>query len=312
MDQSWGTTVRSFAVALVALIACASVAAPAPAGAGTGGVDADTFDTCRYVRERRSDPTRAAARGARAQLRDLDGKMPKRLARRFGDADTKRARRKAFRAAFKWCSRQDAYLQVDLDLPATLDVVDATSAVVTGTATPGATLRAGAQSAVVGDDGAVAFEVTGLVEGPNRITFTAEAPQRYPRTVTVTINRTESELAFKASSVNIPYDELSKDPDALFGARYTSRAEVFQYDARTGPDSLLVSVTVENPGRFEFWTDNVLLLLPDASLGAGIDQDDIIEFWGTVSGAFTYETAIGGSNTVPSVLVRYLSLVEKR
>jgi hypothetical protein len=58
-------------------------------------------------------------------------------------------------------------------------------------------------------------------------------------------------------------------------------------------------------GRFEFWTDNVLLTLPPFSgLGGGIDNHDIIEFWGTVKGAYNYQTAIGGQNTVPEIDVR--------
>jgi hypothetical protein len=310
MDHKRRTiTVRSLAVALAVLLVSILTMVPALAGET---VDADTFDTCAFVRDRGDEPSPKNAASARRQLRELDIKATSKLGEAFADAETRKERQQAFSRARRWCGRAGAYLLVEVELPATLEVVDATSVVVTGTATPGATLEAGGQTAVVGDDGAVAFEVTGLVEGPNRIVFTAEAPQRYPRSTTVAVNRTESEFAFKASSANIPYDELSKDPDALLGTRYTSRGEVFQYDARTGTESLLVSVTVTNPGRFEFWTDNVLLVLPDPALGVGIDQDDIIDVWGTVSGAFTYETAIGGSNTVPSVLVKYISLVEKR
>ena len=74
----------------------------------------------------------------------------------------------------------------------------------------------------------------------------------------------------------------------------------------------LVSVTQEQPGLFEFWSDEVFLVLPDAALGAGIDDGDIVEFWGTVTGLHEYETAGGWTRSVPSIRVKYMNLVEKR
>ena len=73
-----------------------------------------------------------------------------------------------------------------------------------------------------------------------------------------------------------------------------------------------MSVTQEQPGLFEFWSDEVFLVLPDAALGAGIDDGDIVEFWGTVTGLHEYETAGGWTRSVPSIRVKYMNLVEKR
>jgi hypothetical protein len=237
------------------------------------------------------------------------------LSTAFAEASSAKERHKAYTAAHAWCDKHDAYRTTGLTVAPRMDVVDATTATITGTTAPGATVSVvgSAATRVVADAaGAFSLEVAGLIDGDNRINLSANAPFMYSSTAVVTVAKSESESAFKDSTGAISYDELVKDPAALKGRRIHSQAKVFQYDARTGTTALLVSVTLEQPGRFEFWTDNVLLRLPTSGLGAGIDNDDIIEFWGTVSGPYSYGTAIGGSNTVPAVDVRYMGLIEKR
>lgn len=71
---------------------------------------------------------------------------------------------------------------------------------------------------------------------------------------------------------------------------------------------MLISVTDKGYG---FWTDNIALLL-DPELGAEADEEDLVQVWGTVVGAFSYETAIGGTNTIPQVLAQYLTVMRKQ
>jgi len=49
------------------------------------------------------------------------------------------------------------------------------------------------------------------------------------------------------------------------------------------------------------------LKLPSAAAGSGIVQDDIVEVWGTIGTLFSYENRIGGTNTVPTVEVKYIA-----
>ena len=102
----------------------------------------------------------------------------------------------------------------------------------------------------------------------------------------------------------MPYPNFVKDPTGLAGQCITYQAQVFQYDSWTGLTTMLVNVT--NP--YGYWEDTVQVDLPSASLGANIVQNDIVQFWGPVIGASTYDTATGGSNTVPEVQARYLTL----
>ena len=56
----------------------------------------------------------------------------------------------------------------------------------------------------------------------------------------------------------------------------------------------------------------MLLTLSSSALGSGIDNKDIVEFWGTVAGAYSYQTVAAGTNTVPEIAVNYMNLIEKR
>ncbi len=311
---------------LVVVVVVASLTVSGAAVA-VAELDADSYSACQVVADADRTPSKRVTKQLARQFKQLDAKRArKKLADAFADADSKRARRRALTAAYAWCDgTQDAYRVVPIALtsPSQVELVDADTTVITGTTAPGATIRATLTAglsppveltAQADPTGAFSLPVTGAPMGSSTVRLSATAELYSPATFPspVTIVRNESEGAFKASAAEIPADELVKDPAALRGRRIYGRGEVFQYDSRTGLTSMLVSVTVVNPGRYEFWKDNTLLRLPDAALGNGVDNDDIIEFWGEVEGPYTYDTAIGGSNTVPAVVVRYLNLVEKR
>ena len=201
--------------------------------------------------------------------------------------------------------------QIELAAPA-VAIEDATSVDIAGSTAPGTAVTAewsgGEATATAGSQGNFIVTIDGLeTEGPVDVTLHAEAPGGDTDEASVTITRTISESSFKFFTRRIPFDELVRDPDGLIGETVNYRARVLQYDSRTTTASMLVYVTEED---FGFWTDNVLVTL-NPSLGATIDNDDIIDVWGTVTGTQTYDTAIGGSNTVPMVEARYMTLVAK-
>ena len=104
----------------------------------------------------------------------------------------------------------------------------------------------------------------------------------------------------------MPYNELVRDPSAIAGTRITYEAQVFQYDTNTGLKSMLVYVDNLGGG---VWDGLVWVKLPSSAIAHDVYQQDIVRFWGAVSGSYTYTTQAGGTDTVPTVSVRYISLV---
>lgn len=317
------------ALAVVALLASsAATGSTAPARSAVAGavLDQDTFDACSAVADLYG--TTVSGAEARSLARDLaalkDREARKHLAPTLRDASSAKERTRAVNGAYRWCERDaDAYEETDLALtsPTVLELVDTDTVTVTGTASPGATVTVATSAlsgsrnaeAIAGPDGAFSTIIAGLPFGESTVSVSATAPLRYPsRSLTIRLRRSESEGAYKASAREVPPDELKKDPAGLRGTRAYARGEVFQYDARTGLSAMLVHVNVVNPGRYEFWTDPILVRLESPTLGSGIDEDDIVELWGEIQGAYSYSTAIGGTNTVPEIKARYMNLLEKK
>jgi hypothetical protein len=310
-----GKSVAVLAIVSGLLVSGVAVAVP---------LDQETFDACATVNDMHgSAPSRRDARDAAQELAALtDRTARKKLAPGLRQADTAKDRKRAAAAAYLWCDEKAGAYQrtaLALNVPTVIDAVDTDSVTITGTSSPGATVTVtvpvlgGTRQATATADATGAFSavVAQLPLGEWSASVAATAPLRYPAaTVSAKIRRTESEGAFKASAREVDPDELKKDPAGLKGTRIYSRGEVFQYDSRTGLTSMLVDVRLVNPGRFEYWTDPVRL--ENSALGNGIDEKDIVEFWGEIQGAYSYGTAIGGTNTVPEIKVRYINLLEKR
>lgn len=116
-----------------------------------------------------------------------------------------------------------------------------------------------------------------------------------------------AEFLFKSGATTPGYDELVKNPLGSGQAVYF-RGKVFQYDTNTGLTSMLVYMT---PGNYDFWSDPVLVNLPSADAGNGIDNNDIVDVWGIPAGPYSYSTRAGGTNTVPKLAAKYVTLVSK-
>ena len=74
------------------------------------------------------------------------------------------------------------------------------------------------------------------------------------------------------------------------------RVKIFQYDCNTGDSSFLAYVT---PGSNDFWSDAVLVKLPSAARGAGIDKYDIVNVWGDAPGCSPTTPRSGHAPAVP-------------
>jgi hypothetical protein len=130
----------------------------------------------------------------------------------------------------------------------------------------------------------------------------ASIAARPPSRAATTVKRTISEGAYKAQAQSPPYGELVKG--GLQGQTVTYRVKVFQFDTSTGPNKFLGYVT---PGSYDIWTDVAAFNLSDPAIANGVVNDNIVRVWGTVGAPLNYSTRIGGSNTVPSVDVKYLT-----
>ena len=155
--------------------------------------------------------------------------------------------------------------------------------------------------------GHFSVHLTGLPEGATAYLVDATASGFSTTTAGVTITRTVSPAAYKASAASIPYNQLNKDPDALKGRIVTYSAQVFQYDTGTGKSNMIVSVTDDGYG---YCSDNMWLDVDPAMTGP-VCKGTIIRFWGAVVGAYTYETTNNGHLTIPEVNVRYIDVTDK-
>lgn len=101
--------------------------------------------------------------------------------------------------------------------------------------------------------------------------------------------------------------QVVKDPDRYIGRAYQLWACVWQFDSATGADSFLAQASY---GRQEYWYSDgkdAAFIGTESALG-DVVEDDVVFMRAIVLGSYTYDTAIGGSNTVPSFAVRSISV----
>ena len=121
----------------------------------------------------------------------------------------------------------------------------------------------------------------------------ATTPPRPPTTTT-------------APCTSIPYNQLVRDPASLVGQCVTYEALVYQYTSRTGLTSMLIDVT-RRP--YTNWTGLVEVTVTGVNTSS-VYQTDIVRVVGVVRGAYTYTTASGGTNTVPAINLRSITVLQ--
>src|SRR6202035_1212453 len=98
---------------------------------------------------------------------------------------------------------------------------------------------------------------------------------------------------------------LVRDADTLKNQLVSLDGEVFQYDTKTGRNELLLSVT---NGGYGFWSDNVLVDLPDSSVADNVFNKTLVHVVAVVRGTYTYKNALNADVTVPEVTSCTLSI----
>lgn len=153
----------------------------------------------------------------------------------------------------------------------------------------------------------VAEETTAeeTTEEPTTVEPTTEKPTEDPAKV-------ESE--FKDSCETIDFETLSRNPDKYKGNNYKFTGEVIQVQESSWGDTvdLRINITKE---EFEYiddvmWTDTIYATVEIPEGEDKILEDDILTFWGTCEGDYTYETVLGNSITLPKISIKYYELSE--
>lgn len=123
------------------------------------------------------------------------------------------------------------------------------------------------------------------------------------------------EKKFKNSCDTITYKKLARNPDKYKGNNFKITGQVIQvldsdswFDDST---TLRINIT---PEENEFadggvlWSDTIIsaVTIPDGE--DRILEDDVITFWGTCEGAYTYESVLGSNVTVPRVDIQYYKI----
>jgi len=146
-----------------------------------------------------------------------------------------------------------------------------------------------------------------LPQGDTRVDIVASAEGFGNSAVTITVTRTVSPGAYKASAASIPYNQLNKDPGALKGRTVTYPGQVFQYDTATTTSHFILSVTDAGYG---YWTDHIWVDV-DPSIAQNVFKGTVVRVWGDVVGPYTYTTTSNGQITIPEVKVLFLDVVSQ-
>lgn len=124
------------------------------------------------------------------------------------------------------------------------------------------------------------------------------------KTCTVDITCTTlTEDQFKASCQAVDYETIARDPDAWLAKNVMVTGEVIQVQESASGNTYRVSIT---QGSYGIWQDPVLIATDTNYKGTRILEKDIVTVYGTSAGLYTYTTVFGASQTVPSILAKYI------
>ena len=106
---------------------------------------------------------------------------------------------------------------------------------------------------------------------------------------------------------DVTYEELARRNSNYVGSKVKFTGKVFQVvnSSDTGISTYLISVTEDEYG---FWDDNVRVQFDTSKMESKFLEDDIVVFWGEVSGEYSYESVLGAEITVPSVTAVYMEM----
>lgn len=117
-----------------------------------------------------------------------------------------------------------------------------------------------------------------------------------------------SESEFKADCDNVSYKELFRNIKDYDGKRLHFKGQIKQVVSDGESESeYLISVTKD---EYDYWEDNIYVILDRTNFKDKLLEDDIVEFYGECNGSYSYTTILGASEEVPKMSVLYINLTK--
>jgi hypothetical protein len=93
--------------------------------------------------------------------------------------------------------------------------------------------------------------------------------------------------------------KIIRDPDSHTGEIIKIWGEVTQYDSATGLNQFRADVANKNTMSYSFFDGENAILMGTSEMFSDLIKDDLFTATVEVTMSYTYETAIGGTATVP-------------
>lgn len=107
---------------------------------------------------------------------------------------------------------------------------------------------------------------------------------------------------FKAQCESPSYQDVARNPDAWEGHKVKFRGEVIQVMESNSDYTLRVNVTQERYG----WSDTIMVSYHATEGSPRILEDDVMTFFGTMAGMYSYESVMGATITVPLMHAQFV------
>lgn len=112
---------------------------------------------------------------------------------------------------------------------------------------------------------------------------------------------------YKSSCKTMKYGSLARSADTLIGEKVKYKGQVIQVLENGNNVQMRINVTSDEYG---FWDDTVYVIFSKSENDTRILEEDIVQFWGEVSGLITYQSIFGEDITIPQVNAKYVSILE--
>ena len=140
---------------------------------------------------------------------------------------------------------------------------------------------------------------------------TEEETTEEPTTQEPTKDPAQTEQEFKNSCSTISFEDLSRNPDKYKGDNYKFTGQVIQVqEGWFDTVELRINVTKE---EFEYiddvmWTDTIYATVTIPEGADKLLEDDVITFWGTCDGNYSYTSVLGNQISLPEIDIKYYEL----
>ena len=140
-------------------------------------------------------------------------------------------------------------------------------------------------------------------EEPTTEEPTTEKPTEDPKVV---------EEEFKNSCETIDFETLSRNPDKYKSNNYKLEGKVIQVMESAWGDTveLRINITKKTYKYIDSvtWSDTIYATVEIPGGEDRLLEDDIITFWGTCDGMYTYESVLGSSISLPKIDIKHYEL----